>query len=74
MFLVPFTFAVGLKHVQSHVAHPVGGLFGTDCPSTHPVRVPLLFMEIVWDTRPFNDPALWPEDGSQPLVFSMGDP
>ncbi|RXW18784.1 hypothetical protein EST38_g7070 [Candolleomyces aberdarensis] len=59
---------------ESHVAHPIGALFGTDCPSTHPVRLPLLFMEIVWDTRPFNDPALWPQDGTQPFVFSMGDP
>ncbi|KAF5341232.1 hypothetical protein D9611_006166 [Ephemerocybe angulata] len=60
---------------QSHVAHPVGpGFFGTDCPATHPVRLPLLFMEINWDTRPFNDKKLWPKDGSQPFVFSMGDP
>ncbi|KAH6887278.1 hypothetical protein BKA70DRAFT_1203376 [Coprinopsis sp. MPI-PUGE-AT-0042] len=64
-----------------HVAHPSGepapdGLqfFGTDCPASHPVRLPLLFIEIVWDTRPFNDPLLWPTDGSQPFVFSMGDP
>ncbi|RXW16742.1 hypothetical protein EST38_g9113 [Candolleomyces aberdarensis] len=60
---------------QSHVAHPVGnGFFGTDCPASHPVRLPLLFMEINWDTRPFNDPKIWPKDGSQPFVFSMGDP
>ncbi|EFI26544.1 hypothetical protein CC1G_15757 [Coprinopsis cinerea okayama7 len=59
---------------SSHVAHPVGGIFGTDCPDSHPVRLPLLFIEIVWDTRSFNDPDLWPEDGSQPFVFSMGDP
>ncbi|EAT76517.2 hypothetical protein SNOG_16145 [Parastagonospora nodorum SN15] len=24
-------------------------------------------------TRQFNDPAIWPEDGSQPLVWSTGD-
>ncbi|KAJ2921954.1 hypothetical protein H1R20_g15140, partial [Candolleomyces eurysporus] len=66
---------------KSHVAQPEGtpgtdGLqfFGTDCPASHPVRLPLLFMEIVWDTRPFNTPELWPKDGSQPFVFSMGDP
>ncbi|KAH6897704.1 hypothetical protein BKA70DRAFT_1528238 [Coprinopsis sp. MPI-PUGE-AT-0042] len=61
-------------HRWSHVAHPVGGIFGTDCPPSHPVRMPLLFIEIVWDTRSFNDPSIWPEDGSQPFVFSMGDP
>ncbi|KAF6746658.1 hypothetical protein DFP72DRAFT_922477 [Ephemerocybe angulata] len=66
---------------SSHVAQPEGtpgsdGLqfFGTDCPASHPVRLPLLFMEIVWDTRPFNTPELWPKDGTQPFVFSMGDP
>ncbi|KAF5341623.1 hypothetical protein D9611_002161 [Ephemerocybe angulata] len=64
----------------SHVAHPAGPasdglqIFGTDCPDTHPVRLPLLFMEIIWDTRPFNDKSLWPTDGTQPFVFSMGDP
>ncbi|TFK21425.1 hypothetical protein FA15DRAFT_81461 [Coprinopsis marcescibilis] len=66
---------------SSHVAHPSGPLspeglqiFGTDCPDTHPVRLPLLFMEINWDTRPFNDVSLWPSNGKQPFVFSMGDP
>ncbi|KAJ2932410.1 hypothetical protein H1R20_g4705, partial [Candolleomyces eurysporus] len=59
---------------ESHVSHPPGAFFGVQCPSTYPVHLPLLFMEIVWDTRPFNDPELWPVDGSQPFVFSMGDP
>ncbi|CAA7260885.1 unnamed protein product [Cyclocybe aegerita] len=65
---------------RSHVAFMTGkvdrntGLIlrsGT-CPSTHPVRIPLLFYEVYWDTRPFND--MWPTDGSQPFVLSMGDP
>ena len=29
-------------------------------------------MEIVWDTRQFNN--MWPTDGSQPFIFSQGDP
>ncbi|KAJ3508086.1 hypothetical protein NLJ89_g5948 [Agrocybe chaxingu] len=65
---------------QSHVAHPIGqpdpytglSIYGGTCPSTHPVRLPMLFFETVWDTRPFRD--IWPTDGRQPLVFSMGDP
>ncbi|TFK20575.1 hypothetical protein FA15DRAFT_689082 [Coprinopsis marcescibilis] len=57
----------------SHVAWPNGGFFGNSCPSSHPVRLPLLFIEIVWDTRQFNDRSLWPASG-QPFVFSMGDP
>lgn len=65
---------------QSHVRYldgqvnPRAGIFyqnGT-CPSTHSVRIPLIFLETIWDTKPFiND---WPTDGTQPLVYSMGDP
>ncbi|KAI1364038.1 hypothetical protein F5Y08DRAFT_340118 [Xylaria arbuscula] len=29
--------------------------------------------ETVWDTRQFNNPEDWPEDGSQPFVWSFGD-
>ncbi|EON97529.1 hypothetical protein UCRPA7_7079 [Phaeoacremonium minimum UCRPA7] len=29
--------------------------------------------EVMWDTARFNDPDLWPEDGSQPFVWSTGD-
>jgi hypothetical protein len=43
------------------------------CPDSHPVKIPQLFFEIVWDTREFNDQSDWPEDGSQPFVFSFGD-
>lgn len=45
---------------------------GGTCPSTHPTRTPLLFFETMWDTRPFAN--MWPKDGSQPFVYSMGDP
>jgi hypothetical protein len=60
---------------KSHVAYPVGGNYesGAPCPSSHPVKIPQLFFEIMWDTRQFNDQSKWPTDGSQPFVFSMGD-
>ncbi len=29
--------------------------------------------EIMFDTRQFNDKSLWPDDGSQPFYWSMGD-
>ncbi|KAI1209444.1 uncharacterized protein F4807DRAFT_93823 [Annulohypoxylon truncatum] len=54
---------------QSHVAYPVGNA----CPSTHPVTIPQVFYETYWDTRPFNNKAEWPADGSQPFVWSFGD-
>lgn len=63
---------------KSHVAYPVDGppnflSLGGACPSTHPVRIPQLMYEVVWDTTPFNDPNEWPEDGSQPFYLSTGD-
>ncbi|PGG98237.1 hypothetical protein AJ80_09562 [Polytolypa hystricis UAMH7299] len=61
---------------KSHVAYPSSGSFefGGPCPASHPVKIPQLFYEVVWDTRQFNDPNMWPTDGSQPFVFSYGDP
>ncbi|TFK27413.1 hypothetical protein FA15DRAFT_653675 [Coprinopsis marcescibilis] len=55
-------------------ADPNVGLFLQDgtCPESHPVKLPQLFFETVWDTRPFN--SMYPTDGSQPFVLSMGDP
>jgi len=60
---------------KSHVAYPVNGSFerGSPCPDSHPVKLPQLFYEVMWDTEQFNDLSLWPEDGSQPFVFSTGD-
>ncbi|KAL2156799.1 hypothetical protein VTH82DRAFT_1545 [Thermothelomyces myriococcoides] len=63
---------------KSHVAYPVSG--NTDmtpdagtCPDTHPVKIPQVMLETIWDTTPFNDKELWPEDGSQPFVWSTND-
>ncbi|KAK0110197.1 hypothetical protein ONS96_001820 [Cadophora gregata f. sp. sojae] len=43
------------------------------CPDSHPVHLPQLMYEVMWDTRPWNDLELWREDGSQPFVYAMGD-
>ncbi|KAG7293471.1 hypothetical protein NEMBOFW57_003522 [Staphylotrichum longicolle] len=43
-----------------------------NCPASHPVKIPQLMLEIVWDTTGFNDKALWPATG-QPFVLSTGD-
>ncbi|KAI1342160.1 hypothetical protein F5Y15DRAFT_430594 [Xylariaceae sp. FL0016] len=58
---------------KSHVAYPAEGTFESvgACPATHPVRLPQVMYEVMWDTSQFND--LWPEDGSQPFVWSTGD-
>ena len=36
---------------KSHVAYPVNGSFesGGDCPDTHPVKLPQLMYEVMWD-------------------------
>ncbi|KAI0908595.1 hypothetical protein F4823DRAFT_639991 [Ustulina deusta] len=59
----------------SHVAYPSSGTFESNgpCPATHPVKIPQLFYEVIWDTSAFNNPADWPADGSQPFVWSFGD-
>jgi hypothetical protein len=61
---------------KSHVAYPESGTFetGGTCPKSHPVKIPQILYETIWDTKPFNDKSLWPTDGSQPFVFSTGDP
>ncbi len=61
---------------QDHVAYPTTGpadflSLGGACPSTHPVRIPQLMYEVVWDTTKFN--GEWPADGSQPFYLSTGD-
>ncbi len=61
-------------HTQDHVAYAINasfGNFGNGCPSTHPVTLPLLYLETYWDTTPFN--SGW-ANGKQPFVWSMGDP
>jgi hypothetical protein len=60
---------------KGHIVYPATGTFesGGACPATHPVRMPQVMYEIMFDTTPFNDKSLWPADGSQPFVWSMGD-
>jgi hypothetical protein len=63
---------------MDHVAYPTTGPANFlanpgACPASHPVRIPQLMYEVVWDTTQFNDKALWPKDGSQPFYLSMGD-
>ncbi|KAF2971829.1 hypothetical protein GQX73_g1735 [Xylaria multiplex] len=65
---------------MSHVAYPnssyndvMVGAYGT-CPASHPVKIPQVMYEVMWNTQMFNDKELWPEDGSQPFVWSSGDP
>ncbi|KAL2153823.1 hypothetical protein VTH82DRAFT_2498 [Thermothelomyces myriococcoides] len=63
---------------KDHVAHPIDGpaafpYVNGQCPESHPVKIPQVMLEVMWDTRPFNNPEDWPEDGSQPFYLSNGD-
>ena len=60
---------------MDHVAYPAHGTFesGGPCPDTHPVKVPQILLETVWDTKQFNNKADWPADGSQPFMWSNGE-
>lgn len=62
------------KNIDSpdHQSHTAYGM-GANCPASHPVRIPQLMLETVWDTRAFNDKSIWPKDGTQPFVWSYGD-
>ncbi|KAL1944371.1 hypothetical protein VTO73DRAFT_3556 [Trametes versicolor] len=59
---------------KDHVRYAINasfGDFGQGCPSTHPVQLPLLYIETYWDTTAFN--SGW-QNGKQPFVWAMGDP
>ncbi|KAI0384267.1 hypothetical protein F5Y04DRAFT_278272 [Hypomontagnella monticulosa] len=58
---------------QSHMFSTTKGAFqeAGPCPKSHPVRVPQLAYETMWNTTMFKD--MWPKDGSQPFVWSHMD-
>jgi len=60
---------------MAHMSYPANGTFESQgpCPSTHPIRMPQVLFEVVWDTSKFNNKAEWPADGSQPFTWSFGD-
>lgn len=39
------------------------------CPASHPVRMPQVTYETVWDTTKFND--MWPDGTPNPFVWSF---
>ncbi|KAK3330920.1 hypothetical protein B0H66DRAFT_545244 [Apodospora peruviana] len=59
---------------QSHMYNTITRDGFTDapaCPASHPVRMPQVTYETVWDTTQFN--SMWKEsaDGKQPFVWSF---
>ncbi|KAF2466891.1 uncharacterized protein BDR25DRAFT_376420 [Lindgomyces ingoldianus] len=63
---------------RDHVTHPTGGppsfsVVNGTCPASHPVKIPQVMLEVMWNTTAFNNKDDWPKDGSQPFVLSTGD-
>ncbi|KAK2608113.1 hypothetical protein N8I77_006746 [Diaporthe amygdali] len=59
---------------QDHVAYSGSGATGGgSCPSTHPVKLPQIMYELMWNVTMFQkDRSIWPTDGSNPFSYSMG--
>jgi hypothetical protein len=59
---------------KSHIAYPATGTFesGGACPATHPVKIPQVMYEIIFDTRQFNSLADW-SNGNKDFYWSFGD-
>nr|CAB91299.1 conserved hypothetical protein [Neurospora crassa] len=57
---------------KSHVAYGggSGANGGGSCPSTHPVKLPQIMYELMWNVTSFADKSMWPESGPA-FVYSM---
>src|SRR3954466_12154223 len=57
---------------QSHMYNTItsdGFTNAPACPASHPVRVPQVTYETVWDTTQFN--SMWPSGAPNPFVWSF---
>ncbi|KAK1779350.1 hypothetical protein QBC45DRAFT_477735 [Copromyces sp. CBS 386.78] len=57
---------------KSHVTYSgTGATGGGSCPSSHPVKLPQIMYELMWNVSSFaNDKSIWPDSGPA-LVYSM---
>ena len=60
---------------QSHMFNTEKGGFRVAgaCPASHPVRMPQVAYETMWNTTQFNDPSMWPEGDPNPFFWSTGE-
>ena len=56
---------------QDHMYNTQKEAFGNagPCPASHPVRMPQVAYETLWDTAAFK--SMWPKDGSNPFTLSF---
>jgi hypothetical protein len=57
---------------KSHVAYGSGSGAngGGNCPSSHPVKLPQVMYELMWNVSTFSDRNMWPSSGPA-FVYSM---
>jgi hypothetical protein len=57
---------------KSHVAYGqgAGANGGGSCPSTHPVKLPQVMYELMWNVTNFSDRSMWPDSGPA-FMYSM---
>ncbi|KAK3372975.1 hypothetical protein B0T24DRAFT_702360 [Lasiosphaeria ovina] len=56
---------------KSHVTYSGSGASGGgSCPSTHPVKLPQVMYELMWNVSSFMDKSIWPDSGPA-LMYSM---
>ncbi|KAK3387896.1 hypothetical protein B0H63DRAFT_166271 [Podospora didyma] len=56
---------------KSHVAYSgTGASGGGSCPSSHPVKLPQIMYELMWNVSSFMDKSIWPDSGNA-LMYSM---
>jgi hypothetical protein len=58
---------------KSHVAYSGAGggaSGGGNCPASHPVKLPQIMYELMWNVTEFSDKANWPSSGA-PFMYSM---
>jgi len=57
---------------KDHVTYSGNGASGGgSCPATHPVKLPQIMYELMWNTSTFMDKSIFPADGSNPFIYSM---
>ncbi|KAK0710793.1 hypothetical protein B0H67DRAFT_492988 [Lasiosphaeris hirsuta] len=56
---------------KSHVTYSGSGASGGgNCPSTHPVKLPQVMYELMWNVSTFSDKSIWPDSGPA-FTYSM---
>jgi len=57
---------------RDHVKYSGAGASGGGaCPTSHPVKLPQVMYELMWNISETQDKSMWPKNGENPYVYSM---